>query len=65
MFDVEVKTPYDSVNNFVDNAQATMLWDMCSWQDKLYFNKFTQGKYNKVSAGHNDGTRSEWTFRVE
>lgn len=65
VFDVEVKTPYDSVNNFVDNAQATMLWDMCSWQDKLYFNKFTQGKYNKVSAGHNDGTRSEWTFRVE
>ena len=65
-FDVRVYTPYDSVANFA-NSRKTMLWDMNTVSDKLYFSKYEESTVADdatVEPGTNYGTRSSWEFFV-
>lgn len=59
-FVVQVNTPADSVDGF-RNMAKTFYWDMNTTTNKLYFSRFPDNGYEKITAGTKWHTSSAWT----
>ncbi len=60
-FVVRVLTPEDSCDNY-SNFAKTFYWDMNTTTNKLYFSRFPDSAYEKVTAGTEWHTKSDWTL---
>ena len=60
-FVVRVLTPEDSCDNY-SNYAKTFYWDMNTTSNKLYFSRFPDSTYEKVPAGTEWHTKSDWTL---